>query len=127
MKYKFSCECGEEITKEATPKELDDLKEEGVECPECEETAEYEFEPGDVDVCFRGGGWRDKSLRERQYRQKRSKKMAKRQKKHHNVPELQPNFQGQPTESWREARNLAEKADGYFPETYDEKVESENS
>ena len=127
MKYEFACECGAETTVEASPTELDILKDKGVDCPECDKTAEYQFEPGDIDVCFRGGGWRDKSLREREYRQNRSKKMAERQKKHHNVPELQPNFRGQRTESWREARNLAAKADGYFPETYDEKVESDDS
>lgn len=126
MKYQFECECGAEITHDATPSELEGLKEDGVECPHCEGMATYSFTPGDVDVCFRGGGWRDKSLRERRYRKNRSKKMAKRQAKHHKAPELQPNFEGQRTESWREAQTLAEKADGYFAETYDDKVESED-
>lgn len=126
MKYKFECDCGFETTVEATPKEFEDLKQEGVSCEDCDGDAEFVFEPSEVDVNFRGGGWRDKSFRERRYRQKRSKKMAKRQKKKHDVPELQPNFEGTPTESWEEARAMASKADGYFEETYDDRVESES-
>jgi hypothetical protein len=125
MQYKFDCDCGHSFTEEMSPKAFDKIEGEGIPCPECDSNASYDFEPGDLDVCFQGGGWRDKSLRERKYRQKRSQKLARRQKEKHNVPELQPNFRGQPTESWREARALAEKEDGYIHETYDPKVEDE--
>ena len=126
MQYEFECECGKSVTKKVKPTKFEKLKENGVDCPDCGGTAEYFFEPGTIGVCFQGGGWRDKSLRERQYRQKRSKVMARRQKKNHKVPELKPNFEGQRTESWREAQAMAEKADGYFPETYDDRVEDES-
>lgn len=100
-------------------------KESGVPC-DCEDGAvmRHVFNPGGLSVCFKGDGWMDKIHKENAYRERRSQKMAARQKKNHKTPELVPNYGGQEVEDWREAKNLAEK-DGRISETYDTKIEPE--
>lgn len=127
MKYQFVCpDCGHVQVEEHSPNDLSRLKEEGVECTSCGSTSEYKFDPTGVQVCFKGFQWADKNYREKEYRNKRSKYMASRQKKNNYTPKLAPNYKGERTSSWKEARAEAQ-ADGKFAETYDHLVKAEQA
>ena len=127
MKYQFVCPDCDHVQVEAhSPNDLASLKESGVECVECGATSEYTFDPSGVQVCFKGFQWADKNHREKEYRKKRSKTMASRQKKNNYTPKLAPNYKGERTSSWKEARAEA-RSDGKFAETYDHLVQKEEA
>jgi len=126
MKYKFVCSsCDHSQVEDHSPTALKTLKKSGVPCQECEATAAYTFDPQGVQVCFKGFQWSDKNYREKKYRKERSKYMAARQKKNNYTPKLAPNYKGERTSSWKEARAEAQ-ADGKFAETYDHLVRKED-
>jgi len=80
------------------------------------------FDPGGVDFVLKdgeSGGWVSKAAKENAYRADRRRVMTQRQRDHVSPNRLQPNFQGQVTSSWEEARDLAHKS------TY-EKVKGEH-
>lgn len=126
MKYDFKCSSCDhtwEVRMKAT--EFREIKDDGLPCPECDETSHYEFNPGDLEVCWKGFQWADKNYREKKYRKNRSEYMDKRQREVNYVPKLAPNYKGERTKTWKEAREAA-RADGKFVETYDHLVEEEN-
>jgi transcription elongation factor Elf1 len=127
MKYQFVCpDCGHVQVEEHSHEELQALKESGVPCENCESTSQYAFDPSGVQVCFKGFQWADKNFKEKEYRNKRSKYMAARQKKNNYTPKLAPNYKGERTSSWKEARAEAQ-SDGKFAETYDHLVREEEA
>ncbi len=84
-------------------------------CP-CEGKAEIVFSPGGVNFILRdgpSGGWISKASKENAYRANRRLVMEKRERDHVFKSRLQPNFQGQLTSDWKEAREAA------FQGTYD--------
>lgn len=141
MKYEFLCEeCEDNVTLKMKPETFKDLKEQ--EAVSYEEVDEYlpsdddrcdcdadflfNFNPEGVEICWKGLQWADKNYREKKYRKNRSKKLKKKQKKVHHNPDLQPNYKGQRTENWREAKNKAKKDDHPRLETtYDPLIEEE--
>jgi hypothetical protein len=139
MKYEFSCsECEEVVTLNMNPSDFREVKDSGLsrdslndydhslDCG-CDDDLEYNFNPDGLEVCWRGFEWADKNYKEKKYRKNRSKKLAKKQKEEHHVPELKPNYKGQRTESWREAKEEAKKdAHPRLETTYDEKIEEED-
>ena len=79
-------------------------------CADCEGAVTLVFDPGSVNFILRdgeSGGWTSKALRENKYRAARQGVMERRQKDHAPTTRLLPNFAGQRTESWEEARSLA--------------------
>jgi hypothetical protein len=68
------------------------------------------FDPITVSFILRdgeSGGWISKAGKENTYRAKRHQVMARRERDHVRPNRLQPNFQGQSAESWKEARDAA--------------------
>lgn len=128
MKYDFKCNSCDHIWEaQMKANEFREIKEDGLDCPECDQgTAFNQFNPGAVEVCYKGFQWSDKNYREKKYRKDRSKYMDKRQRDVNYVPKLAPNYKGQRTKTWKEARDAA-RDDGKFVETYDHLVSKEES
>lgn len=125
MKYQFVCShCGNVQIEKHSHEDFESLKESGVTCQKCENVARYQFDPSGVEICFTGMQWADKNFREKTYRNKRSKYMASRQKKNNFTPKLAPNYKGERTASWKEARAEAAN-EGKFAESYDHLVREE--
>jgi len=77
---------------------------------DCGGQAQIVFNPSNVGFVLKdgeSGGWVSKGAKENAYRASRSREMKRRQKEHVKPKELQPNFQGQTTSSWEEAKDLA--------------------
>lgn len=127
MKYDFKCEdCSHkwEVTMRAD--EFRDTKEEGIPCPSCESgTAFNEFNPGNIQVSYKGLQWADKNYKEKSYRKDRAAYMESRQSKNLKRPTLRPNYKGETTKNWKEARDAA-RDDGALDFTYDHKVLQED-
>jgi hypothetical protein len=76
----------------------------------CGGAAELVFDPGAVNFVLKdgeSGGWVSKAGKENAYRAKRREVMAKRERDHVFKSKLQPNFDGQLTESWKGAQEIA--------------------
>lgn len=81
-----------------------------LECSACQGRVGLVFDPGDVKFVMKdgeSGGWASKAVRENAFRAKRHTVMGKRQADHAPKTRLLPNFAGEQTESWKEARSLA--------------------
>lgn len=68
------------------------------------------FDPSAVSFVLKdgeSGGFVSKAMRENAYRAKRRQTMAQRERDHVRPNQLQPNFQGQETGSWAEAKDAA--------------------
>lgn len=127
MKYDFKCkECEGTHEVKMVASDFRKIKEDARECPECGGNAFYSFNPGNIQVSYKGFQWADKNYKEKKYRKKRSKYLKTRQKEVNKTWELQPNYKGQRTHNWKEARAEAKK-DGKISETYDHLVEKEGS
>jgi hypothetical protein len=80
------------------------------------------FDPSGVEFVLKdgeSGGWISKAQKENAYRANRRQVMARKEKDHVRPNRLRPNFQGQVTSSWEEAKDLAHQS------TY-EKVKGEH-
>lgn len=125
MKYSFRCStCNLSFEEKHSPLRLEALKESGVEC-QCGGRADYYFDPKGIQVSFTGDSWADKNYKEKAYRANRSSQMQARQNRHVFKPRLAPNYKGERTSSWKEARNEA-AADGKDTRVYDQFVTKEN-
>lgn len=131
--YDFRCtnlECGIEIEDDAS---MDSFKEHHPSCPDCNSPMNYFWSPTVIQVVLRdgsSGSWPSKGNRFKNYRAKQAEKMAFKQidRYGHIKRDSVPNYKGQETSSWREARDFAQKEKG--PEaasTYDSKVADEIS
>lgn len=77
---------------------------------ECGEQAAIVFNPGDVSFVLKdgeSGGWTSKAGKENAYRKRRAEHMRQRERDHVFKSELQPNYQGQETGTWKDAQELA--------------------
>lgn len=127
MKYDFKCSsCEHTWEVQMKANEFRDIKDDGLSCTECEGTAFNEFNPGEVEVCYKGFQWADKNFREKEFRKNRSKYMDKRQREVNYVPSLAPNYLGEKTKNWKEAKKEAQ-ADGKLGLTYDPLIRKEES
>ncbi len=110
--YDFRCEdCRFLQEEEASMK---DFKTVTPKCKECGGKCVYEFTPTVVQFALKdgpSGSWPSKGNRFKQYRAKRSEEMGRRQQDRygHLNRDALPNYQGQLTEDWREARDIAMK------------------
>jgi hypothetical protein len=69
-----------------------------------------DFDPGDVTFVMKdgeSGGWASKAGKENKYRNRRRQVMAQRERDHVAPRPLIPNFAGEVTESWKEAKDRA--------------------
>lgn len=124
--YTVECSaCGAETSVQRAPKDFPQLKRDGAPCGQCGAAARYVFQPGGLKVNFSGPSWADKNMREKDYRLRRSETLAQRQRDNHWKPTLQPNYQGEQTDSWQEAQRLAASRGAVLPETYDPLVQAE--
>jgi hypothetical protein len=88
----------------------------------CGGQVELVFDPSEVSFVLKdgeSGGFVSKALRENAYRKRRCETMAQRERDHVRPNRLQPNFQGQTTSTWEEAKDAA------YQSTYD-KVKREH-
>ena len=81
-----------------------------VPCPACTGKLGLVFDPCNVSFVLRdgeSGGWVSKAMRENKYRAERVGVMGRRQRDHAPNPKLTPNFAGETTNTWAEARQAA--------------------
>lgn len=91
-----------------------------LECSACHAQANLVFDPGDVKFVLRdgeSGGWISKAMKENRYRDNRRGVMERRQRDHAPNPKLVPNFAGEQTGTWAEAKRAA--YDKAYRETQD--------
>lgn len=126
MKYDFKCNtCNHIFEVEMSVKEYRGARSEGVPCISCEDgNATPSFNVEGTSVCFTGFDWSDKNYKEKEYRKNRSAYLGTKQKETHHVHKLVPNYKGERTESWREARENA-KRDGKSTRSYEPLVQKE--
>ena len=81
-----------------------------LECSACQGQVGLVFDPGDVKFVLKdgeSGGWASKAGKENAFRAKRYIHMGKKQADHAPRTRLLPNFAGEQTETWKEARSVA--------------------
>lgn len=116
--YQIEChECGTTRDQRLTFSDYDRVVkgERELLCDKCGLPAQIGFAPGSLGFILKegeSGGWASKSLKESDYRRKRRKVMAKREADHVFKPNLQPNYEGVETGTWKEAQELARKEKG---------------
>lgn len=126
MKYDFVCKsCAVVSTFDMSVDEFTEQKN-AKRCLPCGGDLEFRFDAKSVDFCFAGDAWADKNYREKEYRKGRSAYLASRQSKNHHVPKLVPNYKGEETKTWKEARQEA-ATEGKLTETYDALVKKEGA
>jgi len=91
---------------------MNGFKEYRPKCEACGSECEYRFTPSVVQFALKdgpSGSWPSKGNRFKDYRNKKSQEMERRQKDRygHINRDATPNYQGHITESWREAQSLA--------------------
>ena len=126
MKYDFKCKkCEHCFETEMPALTFKEVKEEGLPCEKCDGKAFNVFNPSNLQISFKGVQWADKNYKEKKYRKERSEYLAARQKINHRTPTLIPNYKGEQTGSWKEAKEAA-RDDGKLDFTYDHLVKKEN-
>jgi hypothetical protein len=113
--YNTKCKtCQKNEDRKLTFEQYDLIKNGQLELPcECGGRLQLIFNPEGVDFILSdgpSGGWVSKATKENVYRAKHRKTIAKREKNHVKPHTLQPNFQGQLTSTWAEARDLARQS-----------------
>lgn len=81
-----------------------------LECATCQGKVGLVFDPGNVQFVMKdgeSGGWASKATKENAFRARHHTVMGRRQADHAPKTKLLPNFAGQQTESWKEARSVA--------------------
>jgi len=79
-------------------------------CTQCEGACKILFDPSTVQFIMRdgeSGGWQSKCIKENAYRARRREIMARRERDHVFKPQLQANYQGIETGTWKEAQEFA--------------------
>jgi hypothetical protein len=123
--YEIVCEkCDIKLDKRLTFSEFDEVKSGSKELAcVCGLPLRFGFAPGTLGFIMKegpSGGWATKSIKENQYRKQRGAVMKQRQKDHVLTPKLQPNYKGEETGTWREAKESARKDKGDLSaSTYD--------
>ena len=81
-----------------------------LECSTCHGAVNLVFSPGKVSFVLKdgeSGGWVSKAMKENKYRSARQGVMERRQRDHAPNPKLVPNFAGEQTGTWADARQAA--------------------
>jgi len=128
--YGYSCTACEKVHEgEAS---MSSFKEHHPNCPSCGSTCNYVWIPSVPQVALKdgpSGSWPSKGERFKNFRAKQSETMGKRQRdRYGEVKSAVPNYMGQETSSWAEARESALKERGAASAaTYDAKVSEEKA
>ena len=122
--YSSKCQgCGTAAAVRLTFAEYDEVKAGIKTLPcTCGGSALIEFNPGEVEFVLKdgeSGGWASKAGKENKFRAARRKVMEQRERDHVFKSRLIPNYGGQLTETWKDAKDAAYEA------TYD-KVKQEH-
>jgi hypothetical protein len=101
-------------------------------CNDCGGTTNYVYIPSVPYVSFKdgpSGSWPSKGDRFKKHREQASADAARRQRdRYGEMKGAVPNFNGQETESWREAQSLAIKEKGLeVAPTFEKKITEENN
>lgn len=109
MKYDFKCDSCKSV--ETFDMDLTTFEESkaGIPCS-CGKTRVFKFDVKSVDFVFTGDSWSDKNYKEKAYRKDRSSYMASRQAQNSHAAKLMPNYNGEETNTWTEARDAARDA-----------------
>lgn len=116
--YQVEChECGLKEDRRLTFSVYDSVLkgEKELECTRCRKLAVLSFSPGEFGFILKegeSGGWASKSMKEKTYRDRRAKIMDRRKRDHVPTSQLQPNYRGQETGTWREAQEAARRDKG---------------
>lgn len=129
--YTFKRPDGETTRRKLTFEEYDRVRTGGLQVvDDTGASLELVFNPGGANFVLKdgpSGGWISKATKENGYRAGRKVEMARREKDHVFKTRLIPNYQGQETESWREAREEVRKSSGLAAaSTYDRHVREES-
>ena len=79
-------------------------------CNQCEAKCHILFDPSSVQFVMKdgeSGGWQSKALKENKYRARHREVMARRERDHVFKPQLQANYKGIETGTWKDAREFA--------------------
>jgi hypothetical protein len=102
-----------------------------LECASCQGKASIAFNPGEVTFVLKdgeSGGWQSKAIKENKYRGRRREIMAKREQDHVFKTRLIPNYKGEETGTWKDAREEARKETGAVgASTYNALVQGEKT
>jgi len=122
--YEYQC------TNEECLHEFDEIKsitkcDEPEPCPKC--GSETKKLVSQTDFVLKGDGWYGKAQRIKGQMKKKNEKILERQKEryHGTQPSIQPNVDGKPVDSWKDAQKLA-KEKGKIYESYQPMVDKEN-
>lgn len=130
--YPIECdECGARYDERLSFKQYDEVKAgtSTLGCTTCGCAAKIGFKPGNVGFVMKdgeSGSWASKAIKENKYRKDRREVLAKKEKDHVFKSNLQANYKGEETGSWREAQELARKENGQeAASSYDHLVKKE--
>lgn len=110
--YNIKCkQCGQIKERKFTFEQYKQMKEREltVVC-DCGGAYQIEFDPSGVGFVLKdgeSGGWVSKASKENAYRANRRQVLTRRERAHVSPKKLVPNFQGQVTETWKEAKDFA--------------------
>lgn len=116
--YQVEChECGAMRDQRLSYSEYDAVKAgtKGLSCNNCGLPARIGFAPGNLGFILKegeSGGWATKAIKENAYRKKRREEVGRRERDHVFKPNLQPNYKGTETGTWKEAQELARTEKG---------------
>lgn len=60
-----------------------------------------------LNFVLKGTNWSGKNIKEKSYRAQRSKELGKKMVLNHDIPQIIPNYRGEPCNNWNEAKSLA--------------------
>ena len=130
--YAVEChECGHSEDRRLSFTEYDQAKQGlvALPCPKCTCQMVLGFSPGTIGLVLKdgpSGGWASKAIRENNYRKTRRVEMTRRERDHVFKSKLVPNYKGEETGTWKEAREAARsEMGGAVAETYNPLVSRE--
>ncbi len=130
--YGIECdECGARYDDRMTFRQYDEVQsgKTTLACKTCNCPAKIGFQPGNVGFVMKdgeSGSWASKAIKENKWRKDHREVMAKKERDHVFKSNLQANYKGEETGSWREAQEMARKEGGQEAATsYDHLVKKE--
>lgn len=79
--------------------------------------------PKTLNFVLKGASWSGKNSREKSFRSRRSREMGRKMARSHDIPQIQPNYNGEVCKNWEEASKLA-RDDGRDMARYSKQIEN---
>jgi predicted nucleic acid-binding Zn ribbon protein len=106
MIYEFQCQtCGDRTDRHVRVAQRHDPQ--PCQVADCDGEAVYRFNPENTAFVLKGHGWPSRDAKATKSMKARQAKAKKAARDHVRRPTLQPNFAGQPTETWADAKDAA--------------------